>query len=325
MPNIWTHLLFGQEALAEAGLAEWIEDENRKRLFNMGCQGPDFLFYHQFFPWQRITVMNEIGAAMHNEHCGPFLLDLLSSVPTRQPENRVYALGFLLHHILDRHMHPYVFVRSGFRKWDHQRFEVLMDTHIVRRKTSMETWKTPVWKEINTGGQFPQEIVRLFMELTDKYYPELAHKAKPEYWNDANRDMLRAQRLFHDPYGLKTALTFRQIEPFVYKRNIPPYDVLNETRTAWPDPTGTDETYTTSIWDMWETAREDAACVLAAAIDYWKVRDNAQAANGPDAEQDIEHAYVTLQEAIANRSYETGLELEHNRPITVEDPIWSIG
>lgn len=49
MPNVWTHLLFGQEALAAAGLGRSIEEDRCRRLFNLGCQGPDFLFYHQFF------------------------------------------------------------------------------------------------------------------------------------------------------------------------------------------------------------------------------------------------------------------------------------
>lgn len=42
MPNVWTHLLFGQEALAAADLGRSIEEDRSRRLFNLGCQGPDF-------------------------------------------------------------------------------------------------------------------------------------------------------------------------------------------------------------------------------------------------------------------------------------------
>lgn len=318
MPNVWTHLLFGQEALDDARIAHWISPDSQKRMFNMGCQGPDFLFYHQFLPWQRNKVMNELGSAMHNKHCGPFLLDLIDSAPKGDMLSRVYALGFLLHHILDRNMHPYVFVRSGFRKWDHQRFEVLMDTHVLRAKRNIATWNTPVWKEIDTGGQFPKAMVSALHALTARYYPELSNRVDTRYWNDANRAMVRAQKLFHDPSGMKQLLTFKQIEPFVYKRTPPAYDVLNEARRPWPDPTGTGEIRSTSIWDMWEEAREDAARAVSAAAAYWNIKEEAN-----QDPRSVANAYETLRSAIGNRSYETGLPLEQDRSIIIEDPIWN--
>ena len=140
MPNIWTHLLFGREVLERIGEGEMIGDAGKRRLFQMGCQGPDFLFYHNFLPWKRGDAMNRLGGEMHSRHCGPVLMELLDTVSglsarRSDPDDAVvYALGFVLHHTLDRNVHPYVFSRSGFRKWDHQRFEVMMDTIVVRRK-----------------------------------------------------------------------------------------------------------------------------------------------------------------------------------------------
>ncbi|UHA74550.1 zinc dependent phospholipase C family protein [Paenibacillus sp. 481] len=324
MPNIWTHLLFGQEALTTSGLAHWLNTPAHKQLFNMGCQGPDFLFYHKFFPWQRNKTMNRLGSEMHAKHCGPVLIDLLDAAQYRKRETCVYMLGFVLHHILDRHMHPYVFVRSGFRKWDHQRFEILMDTQIVQRKLGLETWQTPVWTEIDTNGTFPEEVVDAFEKVTHKYYPELAYDVERKYWNEANRDMIRAQKLFHDPRGIKRVLTFGQIEPMMYKREVPPYDVLNETHRAWPDPTGTGDTYTTSIWDMWEEAAKDAARVLSATLHYWETRHAWEHGTTDHivTRVDVDESLAQLRAAVGNRSYETGLPVEYNRPIRVEDPIW---
>ena len=100
---------------------------------------------------------------MHTKNCGPFLQDMLRQVQGRGLYNPavVYVLGFITHHILDRNMHPYVFYKSGFKKWDHQRFEIIMDTLIVKRKRGIQTWKTPVWKEIYVGRSCPLALYLL--------------------------------------------------------------------------------------------------------------------------------------------------------------------
>jgi hypothetical protein len=318
MPNIWAHFVFGEEVLEEMELTRMLAEPKKLRMFRMGCQGPDFLFYHHFLPWQKDKTMNEVGSAMHSEHCGLLLMDMIEGVAQRELHDPalIYTLGFVLHHVLDRNVHPYVFYRSGFKKWDHQRFEVWMDTLIVDQKRNQQTWRTPVWKEFETGGRFPDAIVDLFEQVTRKYYPELAVRVRREAWNEANRQMTAAQRLFHDPTGIKRLLTFGQIEPFVYKRPVKPLDVLNESREPWRDPTGTDASYTTSVWDQWAAARVDAAAVVAATTAYWAVVRQSGAAS-PAAAQ----AKERLAHAVGNRSYEHGKPCDSGLQICVADPI----
>ncbi|TVX87152.1 zinc dependent phospholipase C family protein [Paenibacillus agilis] len=340
MPNIWTHMIFGQEVIKQAGLSSWIDNQSHSKWFNMGCQGPDFLFYHHFLPWKQDKTMNKVGSAMHNQQCGPVLMDLLTrSNPTNRAD-AVYVLGFLLHHILDRHMHPYVFVRSGFKKWDHQRFEVLMDTHVAKRKLGVETWRTPVWKWIDVGPSFSANMLDSFEAVVAAHYPEFAGKIRREAWNESIRDMVQAQKLFHDPYGLKRIVTFNQIEPMMYKKKVAPYDVMNEARRPWPDPTGLEQLTSTSVWDMWEAAAVDAERAIKAVLTYWRARELASVDGKATVETQPTHwnevswmhnaqmpnvdaAKQALQLAVGNHSYETGLPLEHNRPIVIEDPIWS--
>ena len=47
MPNYYAHLTFGQRVLADlpAGLSELIEQE--REAFDLGCLGPDPLFFYQ--------------------------------------------------------------------------------------------------------------------------------------------------------------------------------------------------------------------------------------------------------------------------------------
>ncbi|MBU5440884.1 zinc dependent phospholipase C family protein [Paenibacillus sp. MSJ-34] len=318
MPNIWTHLIFGQEVLQAEGYLPYGDEPELKRVFNMGCQGPDFLFYHHFWPWKKDKTMNLLGSAMHSLHCGGVLLDMIEAVSERAEDDpaRIYILGFALHHVLDRNMHPYVFYRSGFKKWSHQRFEIWMDTLIVKRKLGLETWRTPVWKEIDTGGRFPDGIVDLFQTVAERYYPDIAARIKRDAWDDANRDMIRAQRLFHDPSGFKRIATFGRISPLVYKRRNKPLDILNESRTEWRDPTGADASYTTSVWDQWTAAREDAAEIVRAVAAYWAAARAEGAASSAAAQ-----AKERVARAVGNRSYETGMPCDSGHRIQVAEPI----
>ncbi|GGF99000.1 zinc dependent phospholipase C family protein [Paenibacillus abyssi] len=344
MPNVWTHLIFGSKVLEALEEHQLIEKPELKRLFNMGCQGPDFLFYHHFLPWKKGKTMNRLASAMHNQHCGKVIMDMLDAVSGRKIQGDspnpavIYSLGFVLHHVLDRNMHPYVFSRSGFRKWDHQRFEVMMDTLIAAKLLNIETWKTPVWREINIGGRFPEGIVEAFEQITAYHYPELAPLVHREDWDQACRDMINAQRLFHDPTGIRRVLTFGQIEPLVYKKKLPPLDILNEARRSWIDPTDNKTKHNHSAWMLWDRALKDGVQVIRAVLQW--LREEEKMLNGKeeapvDSQADTRtldfqngqaaELRMTAADCIGNYSYETGLSCDGDAAIRYADPIWPDG
>lgn len=317
MPNVWAHLLFGQQALRQLGRETMISSKESRNAFNLGCQGPDFLFYHNFLPWQTSKHMNELGSEMHSKHCGPVLLDMLRHVrgrPLTDPAS-AYVMGFVLHHVLDRNAHPFVFYMSGFKKWNHQRYEIIMDTLIARKLAGIETWKTPVWKEIETGGEFPDGIVDMFEAIVRKHYPEHAFSIRREDWNKAGRDMIQAQRLFHDPSGVKCILTFNRIEPFLFKRDNAPLDYLNEARKPWHCPTDPNEWHNESVWDLWDIALEDARILAGAAFAYLEQEDRVLE-SGKTGQLEL-----ALTEAMGNRSYETGKPCDSGLTIQYVNPI----
>ncbi|MCA0755365.1 zinc dependent phospholipase C family protein [Paenibacillus sp. N4] len=326
MPNVWAHFIFGQIVLEELGESGLLEVNEHKNMFNMGCQGPDFLFYHRFFPWQRSIAMVRMGTEMHNRHCGPVMAKLLESVTGRSagpadPDPSVlYALGFLLHHILDRNLHPYVFSKSGFRKWDHQRFEIMMDTLLVRELWGIDTWDTPVWRYLETNGAFPPAIVDAFMSITDTFYPDLSGLVLKEDWNQANRDFVAAQRLFHDPSGIKRRLTFGKIEPFVYKRGLITYDILNVAEKPWIDPVDRSVVHHESVWTLWDRALADALEVVPAVLAWLRAHEHPQQANEESSRiPQLREKAIML---IGNRSYETGLDCGSGLAIRYADTIW---
>ncbi|MFC5405553.1 zinc dependent phospholipase C family protein [Cohnella soli] len=274
MPNIWAHIQFGREVLSSLGLARELNDLQWKSSFQLGCQGPDFLFYDRFLPWQSSSALNRLGSLMHDERCGPFLLSLLERStsayrPLSDPASG-YAVGFLLHHVLDRHLHPFVFSRSGFKKWHHQRFETAMDAVVMYRRAGIRTGSTPVAPEIDTGDRLPGAAVS---------------------------QMIRAQRLFFDPSGWKRFALFGQIAPFSPPRRLPEWDVMNDARLPWIDPTDRTIVLEESADELWDRALADALETTRAALDW------LSCGNGEEAVR----LKSKFAERLRNVSYETGL------------------
>ncbi|BBI35051.1 zinc dependent phospholipase C family protein [Cohnella abietis] len=299
MPNLWAHIQFGKEVLTAIQSEGLLDYSDWKVSFQLGCQGPDFLFYDNFFPWQSETSLNKLGSLMHNVKCGSFLLSLFNEVRERPLSDPAvaYTIGFLLHHILDRHLHPFVFSRSGFKRWHHQRYETAMDSTILMQRAGIHTGSTPVLPEIDTKGKMPGGFSTDFLRVVSVHYPILASQITEERLDQAVAQFLQAQRLFFDPTGWKGRLAFRQLSPFSPPRHVPEWDVLNESRQQWVDPTDRTISHTSSAWDLWEQALEDARATTLAAIAL------LQANSKEETLQRMELFKELLQEI----SYETGL------------------
>ncbi|TJY39758.1 hypothetical protein E5161_17580 [Cohnella pontilimi] len=298
MPNIWAHIQYGRELLAELGLAGMAESREWNAAFQLGCQGPDFLFYDHFLPWQPATPLNDLGSQMHSVRCGPFLLSLLGRVRGRAlTEPAVaFSFGFLLHHLLDRHLHPFVFSRSGFRKWHHQRFETAMDAVVMHRRAGLHTGSVPVASEIDTGGRMPGGFAAEFLDTARLHYPVLAARITPDQLDQAVAQMVSAQKLFFDPTGWKGRLLFRQLEPFSPPRRLPDWDVLNDAHRTWVNPCDRTIYHTESADDLWEAALRDGRATAGAAVTW------LTAGPGDDASA-LQAAFAGL---LGDISYETG-------------------
>ena len=101
---------------------------------------------------------------------------------------------------------------------------------MAKHERNILTWKTPVWKEIYVGETLPTGIIAALSAAAVIHYPEIASQMADSDWDDAYVDMIRAQRLFHDPNRIKRILTFGQISPLVFKKNPAPLDYFNEVQ-----------------------------------------------------------------------------------------------
>ncbi|WP_274363853.1 zinc dependent phospholipase C family protein [Paenibacillus thermotolerans] len=307
MPNIWTHFIWGEEVLKRLQIAEPVLKSPREAaLFRFGCQGPDLLFYHRFYPWmkQQAAFAGKLGSVMHKKRCGLFLGSLLedcAGLPLHHPKT-VYTLGFLAHHVLDRQAHPFVFAREGSRSRDHQRLEVALDTLVAERERGIQTRFTPVAPYLYSGAALDPEVASALTKALLKTYPEYAGRVSDDLWNESYRDMLAANRIFHDPYGVKRILTGGAIEPFVPGRRTNPADAANERRDEWRPPAAKENTSRESFWDVWNRSFDDGERVLKAAVDWLRAANEH-----PDR---MSAAWDEFRLALGDLSYETGLACE---------------
>ncbi|MGV3489143.1 MAG: zinc dependent phospholipase C family protein [Tuberibacillus sp.] len=269
MPNIWTHIDFAEETTKDL---EWMPRNALERAYlRLGAQGPDPFFYYRFWPWIKEKQAVEVGDRIHNESCGPFLLDLIQSV-LDAPDNRLlkaYVLGFITHHLLDRNAHPYINYRSGNEGRKHQELELTIDTIWMEERRQLITWRTPVYKEIDVGPELDPSIEAVMENTIAKHFPDLAGKMPAGYVDEAYRDMVKAQKVLSKFAGRKSRWLPQDIGALVFKPVDKNIDYLNRNKKEWIDPTNAHVKYTESFDDLFENAKKEAHGLLPLIIDYW--------------------------------------------------------
>ncbi|MFC0523460.1 zinc dependent phospholipase C family protein [Pontibacillus salicampi] len=307
MPNLWTHILFCEEIMESVNTENSQEEWNTVQPFlNLGAQGPDPFFYHHFLPWRKPSAVNELGSVLHYYHCGPFLMSLIDKAIGVSTATKAYILGFVTHHILDRNTHPFIHYFSGYEKNKHQVLEVTIDTIMMERYRHLQTWKTPVYKEINVGASIPQEIEDMIDEAISIYYPDEHNRTEKHYVQAAYKDFKQALRILYDPYGWKNILLGSTINPFSHQPITSNHDYLNEAREQWRH-SATYETQHESFIDLYDQARAEGVEIINELLHYWK-----------EPTEDKRHYLETL---LANISYDTGKPVEEDWSNQYSNPV----
>ncbi|BAC13087.1 hypothetical protein [Oceanobacillus iheyensis HTE831] len=299
MPNIWTHILFAEDACNSVDLSLY----NGPAL-NLGAQGPDPFFYYQFWPWIKDNQVEQIGTILHTKRCGEFLLELISKAKNCNFQVQSYVLGFITHHILDRHTHPYIHYHAGYEGSKHQKLEVIIDTIMMLKLRKKEAWKFPVYQEIYVGKSIPSDSHHILHQSIHKIYPELS---PPEaYIKKSYHDMIMAHRILADPNLWRNKLLGNFISSYSHQPIQTNIDYLNEEHRTWHHP-ATNVPSTRSFLDHYEDASKEICTLLPLIHHYW----NSHKCNEKNLIHDI----------IGNISYDTGMPLIRELKNTYSNPI----
>ena len=208
MPDFWTHILAGKE-IKQRLKGEKVHQllDNYENLYNLGCQGPDPLFYNDFWPWIKDKRGPEKAELIHHSSGEKIFKNILlyykyhdiidrGELPVTESKEKmlVYLLGFASHFALDAVCHPFVTTKCGPES-RHKLFEMKIDQYMVQEKLNKDA------AELN-----PLEYIKLddglaeFIIFYQFLYPKIAdEKLSAALLEDCYKDFKRFLHIFYDP------------------------------------------------------------------------------------------------------------------------------
>lgn len=149
MPNYNAHTYFGMEVLMELfpeARRKCVED---MPVFRTALYGPDPLILCSVKAKQRSDYLHKTWRAQA-------LPELEKAIRTGRPDRRSFAVGYLLHQLLDDAVHPYIYRRMAEGS-NHMHLEVALDRLVLDAQgmarpphlVTLERWRT-----VQAAGDF---------------------------------------------------------------------------------------------------------------------------------------------------------------------------
>jgi len=290
MPGFITHYLIGDivsSALADSKAGMVIS--NNRHMFNMGTQGPDFLFYYTSLRPSNSARGREIGNMLHDAKTGEFIASLIKyAAGCNKVSERealwAYIMGYVCHYSLDCHTHPYIYCRAGFDSNDksyvsypkypkykytfyHRTFETWIDFLMLQRIKQLKPSELNPASLITLGKDNARAAGAMYeCALQETYSVDFdAHRVTTAF-----KDIWITVILLKDRYGIKKKL-FAAIENLL---NISPavssmihpvtgeqyrnLDFLNLDKKPWFLPWDQEALHTESFPELFSKAAEEA-------------------------------------------------------------------
>lgn len=292
MPAAITHFLHAQRVL-ELLQKQGKKQELNKDAFLWGAQGPDFLYCHRYFPWQRGVSLREFAEKLHLEEPSKtltFMREYLSLQP-RTAVTLSYIYGFLCHYSLDRLSHP--FIRYGVPVLHeqnpeqdedvlHNQIESALDVIMLRYERSALPTEFNLKQTVPKNGEVQSAIADLYAFLLYGLFGT-ADAGIPLL--QATNDCRMVFGLLNDRTTIKKAIA-EHLEKrgkrtvSCHFRGISEdgeYDYANILHADWHWPAHSTIHREESFFDLYEKSVKDSMCLINGFLetdDYKKLTDN---------------------------------------------------
>jgi hypothetical protein len=299
--------------------------EHRK-LYNIGCQGPDIFFY--YLPGALKKDLRGIGTKMHKEHVGDFMRAMAEGLVKLEDRPKeasfAYFSGYLTHYALDCAAHPYVYYRTGFlregeksRKFmyfsNHLRFETAIDTLLFKMVAGKKPRDEKLWKLVHvdksTAADTANFIGKSINEAYDvgiggkNVFSAMFYMALMTRLMQSNRGMRKRVLGIGEKIFLRDMVATSLIHHQEIRDGL---DYLNEDKVLWRDPWDETTEHMESFAELFEMAANEAVEFIECLWGYM-------------------HDDVTLEdflEKVGDRSFSTGRPISEKVIFRVHDIIF---
>ena len=330
MPGLITHYICGQGVLQALPNEIAVVIEKHRRLYNIGCQGPDIFFYYLSGALKK--GLRGIGTKMHNENVGAFLRAVADGLAQLSDDERTgvfaYFCGYLTHYCLDCATHPYVYYKTGFLREDdsdlrrinrlkflayHMRFETAIDVLLLNMVAGKKPRDEKLWRLIKVNRKEVRQVADFIGGCINAAYgvnifgknvlAAMTHMAFLTRFFQSKRGLRKGVLAVGEHVVLRSAVASNLIHSQSIKENI---DYLNEDKNTWKVPWDDKTERNESFAELLETAETEAAKLIQLLWDCLE--------NDGDLEKFLDIA--------GDRSFKTGRPIEERPVFTVYDVVF---
>lgn len=230
MPDAITHILFAKKVLKVSGIS--LDEDS----FYIGSMGPDPLFYYNALSFRSSKNIPSIGSKIHRlpghipisrgfDHVYTQTDDTLKTI------QRSFMLGFVAHYILDSHAHPYINTVSQGYINGHKRFEMKIDTLLLRMFEDRRSDKFDFHEYLDVDKAKLNPISNLFSYIADEVSD---HSFENWVYIKSLKHMIRACSLFKDPTKMLRPVSIAA-ERIIHKKGAFEYLFYADPKPSEPD------------------------------------------------------------------------------------------
>ena len=198
MPDFYAHYSQGQKVFAILP-QKVLNAVSNKNLYNLGLQGPDFLYFHRPLKKENNPVL-QLADDIHKMSCAFFLNRVLEKVAVSESTDEFsYLMGFIGHFGLDSEAHPYVNEKVDELHFDHAEMEIEFDKFLLAQD-GLSPLRYKAHKHIS--------ITKTEAEAVTKIYSAVLSQVKLENIYNSFLGFKRGKHFFYAPNRIFQGLRF---------------------------------------------------------------------------------------------------------------------
>ena len=170
MPAGYAHYRFGTQILPQLPADARKVLLRHRAIFDIGVQGPDFLFFHSFF---KKTHLYRLGNQYHEASGRDFFTQMCAHTAAQPTEeNQAYLAGLLTHYCLDSGCHPFVYAATEDSDNGHSELETEFDRYLMALDGIKKPHETNISRSLKLKKEEYEVVAGFYPEST---VPEVTH------------------------------------------------------------------------------------------------------------------------------------------------------